>query len=163
MPASNPSVADLSIRDMWTLVKYYITVTLAAAFIFAVPAALVFYRGVYGLKSTVGGGILDSWWVTGLVGGVILLVLSQYLGPILQEFGKLLTQTGHWAERATFFKRLLGLTLFISYCYLWVKHPMVAFSLFLFLIVPGEMVYEKYRQLLNEKLPEKDLEEAQQM
>jgi len=148
----HPSFSDITLREIYALVKYYFTTVFVCLLIFALPWA--FFVGLdVGLQSTL--PTEKYLWLSrifsyGLLIFVLYLILSE-LPDILQRLGELFINLGKMLSRASRIKQVFGVIFFVAYFWVWAKHSTVAFFFFILVLTPGGFTYDRYLILLREK------------
>jgi len=156
--ASSPSFVDLSVRDVFDLVKYWLRTTLGLALIVGLPYLL----WVYGLDSTPFGVAIDSWWLKGVILLTVLIFVARFLTQVLEWVAGvvvgLVVDLTLIAQRAAFGTRLIGVTLVWAGFFFLPRYPTFAFFFLVVILLPVAGVVQESNRLLNKKAGQSDWE-----
>ena len=143
------SLAGLTTRDTWYLVRQYLTHVFVCGLMFGVPYVL-FYGMTLGSDPASGSGrgrAPDLFLLVAMLIGTVTI-----LPDLMKEAGRFLIKIGQAAYRASVLSRFIWLPLFAAALYiLWYLGPIVYCLFFILVFLPGAWVLDDYKQLLLEK------------
>lgn len=146
-PHNEQSPADLTIRDIWDLLKTYFAYAVGCTLIFGLPYALLVGAG-FGLSAL---GVDAKWWVNLIGWGVIALLIVTGLPDFLEDFGTFLVEMGRAARGASVAKRVVGLAFVAAYMFMWQWYATVALFFSTLVLLPWGFTLDRYKKLIREK------------
>ena len=151
--------ANLTVRDIWHLVKVFFRTTFVLILVFCLPYALLLGTD-FGIKTSFGKETAS--WVREIakwgLGALLVYIVVTELPDILKRLGEIFTELGQVAQRTSVLKRILWISILAAYFLVLVPNYGEATLWFLILvIIPGAYMYDEYRRLI----PKKDSREAE--
>lgn len=150
------SAPDLTIRDLWRLVRTYFSSAFAFFVLFGLPYALFFgastiFQSTFGLDS-------DDWrfWENVFLLTAVAILLITELPDFLERFGSFLIKMGQAARRTSFLKRAIAVLLIGLWWALGRKYPTATFWFSILCIFPAGFVIDEYHKILKKKVGEEE-------
>src|SRR4030042_4127145 len=109
------SLKDLTLKDIWILFKYWLTLEIGCALIFMLPY-LLFSGALSGLESLL-GGVSVSKWLSILMSGIIVFFIILNLSDLLRNLSEMFAELGKATQNMSFTKKLFIFMLIIFYIY----------------------------------------------
>jgi hypothetical protein len=147
--ARHMSVADLTIRDTWELVKHAVTAVIACVIIFVLPYIL--FSGAEHALEDVAGEDGPRWMGIGLWLIVLYFVISN-LSEVADGLSRFFGDVSKMTQNMSFLKKGIIFAIFAASLYGWRHFPVFTFFLSVLVVIPGGLTYDKYRRILNEKI-----------
>jgi hypothetical protein len=143
------TAADLTIRDVWDLVKSAIAAVFACLIAFVVP-----YFFLYGAGQSIdSSGNQDiSKWIGIAVIALIIYLITSNLSNISGKLSLLFNSIAKITMNMSFFKKVILLSLFYLYYYGWYAYPDITFFISVLVLIPAEFTYERYKNIIQGKL-----------
>lgn len=135
--------ANLTVRDIWHLVKVFFRTAFVLMLVFGLPYALLLGTD-FGIKTSFGEETAS--WVREIakwgLWALLVYIVVTGLPDILKHLGEMFTELGQAAQRTSVLKRILWISFVIGYFFV--------FSLwsFILVILPAGFTYDAYTKLL---------------
>jgi hypothetical protein len=148
----NLGFTDLTLNELWDLVKTFFTAVLGCLLIFGLPWACVI--GLDSLGRSNLSASEYSWWEQIFQWGFYALVVSFILWnipEILKAFGEFFTSLSTTAQNLSRTKQILLFIFVYGYFALCIKLPDYAFFFSILVLIPGGYTFQVYKELLKRR------------
>lgn len=151
---SNYTFRDLTLSEVWLLIKTFWASVFACSFIFILPAVL-FSSILKGVDTTIGTKTISKWIIY-LILSVILLWFVFNIHKVFLEIGKYFTDLANFTAGMSKTKRIVFAILLLLYLYCLLHFCVITSLVFVMVLLPVSFTYTEYKRLLKEKQPEQN-------
>jgi uncharacterized membrane protein YedE/YeeE len=143
------SVADLTLRDVFDLVKHFLGWLLTCGLVFVLPYLL--FRGTAYFATTRFGEEATSQWIAWGVLAIFILLIVANLSGFLQSLSEFFGDCARLTKGLSLAKRITVLMLALLYLLAWRNLPEFAFFLTVLLLFPVAATFDRYQDILRKK------------
>ena len=148
-PNNSFTLSDLTVKEIWELLKYTFKGILICSIIFVIPY-LVFTGAVFGLDFAAGSDS-GSKWFSIVISLVVFYMIVQEFSSVCDKLSEMFAYLSTVTKNMSFLKRLLLIIGLWLYFYLWKVAPELVFFITMLFIIPAAFTFDKYISMLNEK------------
>jgi len=147
---------DLTLKEVWTLIKTFWGWVFACSLLFILPCVLLFStKGV----DTIIGDKTTSKWIAYLICSAILLWIVFNIHEFFLDIGKWFKNLADFTAALSKTKRIVFAILFFLYFYCSFHFGIITCFVSVLVLVPAGFTYDEYKRLLKEKQKEKQFEQ----
>jgi hypothetical protein len=146
---SNYTFRDLTLSEVWILIKTFCAGVFACSFIFVLPFVL-FYSTLKGVDTMTGSETISKW-IAYLFSSVILLWVVFNIHKVFLGIGKYFTDLANFTADLSKTKKIVFTILIFLYLYCLFHFWIITFFVFVLVLLPASFTYTEYMRLLKNK------------
>lgn len=147
---TNPTFRDLTLVEVWRLIKRFFSAVLVCALVFVLPYVL-FILGSRGVDAMVGGKPIATKWIGYLLWFLVLLGIVFHIHDLCTSLAELFTQLANFLNSISPIKRTAIAILLLFPQLGWIYFPTITFFVSALAVIPAGFVYDEYTKIMRDK------------